>query len=131
MYLEGMATLTRTGAHAKTMRMDIHRIVHALNAALGPTLVAALSGSKDAKQPIKWAKPDGPTPSPDFQRRLQLAHRTWIRLEPVEGEHVARAWFIGGNPLLNEDTPLTAIREDRPQELDAAVDAFLDNPGGE
>jgi hypothetical protein len=36
--------------------------------------------------------------------------------------------FIGGNPLLEEDTPLTAIREDRAREVTAAVTVFLRDP---
>ena len=40
---------------------------------------------------------------------------------------MARAWFIGGNPFLNEDTPLTAIREDGHNEVIQAVKAFLED----
>jgi hypothetical protein len=43
----------------------------------------------------------------------------------VENEHVARAWFIGGNPLLQEATPITAIREGQGAQVMAAVEAFL------
>jgi hypothetical protein len=125
-----MAILTETEIHGATARMDIHQIARELNEALGATLVAALTGSKDRKQPIRWAKPNGPKPGPDFTRRLQLAHREWTRLEQAEGEHIARGWFIGGNPLLNEDTPLTAIREDRGRQVTAAVTAFIEGAGG-
>jgi hypothetical protein len=54
----------------------------------------------------------------------------WTRLEQAEGEHVARGWFIGGSPLLDEDTPLTAIREDRAKDVTAAVAAFIEGAGG-
>ena len=47
-----------------------------------------------------------------------------------ESDHVARAWMIGGNPFLGEDTPLTAIREDRGGAVIAAVQAFLRGDGG-
>jgi hypothetical protein len=116
---------TVASQHAKTARMDIHQIAHVLVSGLGPTLVAALSGSKDRKLPTKWSKPDGPTPSADFARRLQLGHRAWSALVDVDGAHVARQWFIGGNPLLGEDTPLTAIRQDRGGEVMEALAAFL------
>ena len=125
-----MAILTETEVHGATARMDIHQIVRALNEALGSTLVAALTGSKDRKQPIRWAKPNGPKPGTDFTRRLQLAHRLWTLLEQAEGEHIARGWFIGGNPLLDEDTPLTAIREDRAKEVTAAAASFIEGAGG-
>jgi hypothetical protein len=123
-----MATLTPTTQHSRTMRMDIHAIVRDLNAALGPTLVAALSGSKDRKLPIRWAKADGPEPRTDATRRLQFAHRQWRLLAAADGEHVARQWFIGGNPHLSENTPITAIREDRHGDVADAVESFIAGP---
>lgn len=120
-----MPTAVTTGQHARTARMDVHEVAHALVQGLGPTLVAALTGSKDRKLPSKWAKPDGPNPSADFVRRLQLGHRVWVALSASETEHVARQWFLGGNPLLQEDTPITAIREDRGGEVIEAVEYFL------
>lgn len=120
-----METLTPTAQHARTMRMDIHDIVRELNDAVGPTLVAALAGSKDRKVPIRWAKADGPEPRADASRRLTFAHRQWVLLAAADGEHVARQWFIGGNPHLDEDTPITAIREDRLGEVADAVESFI------
>jgi hypothetical protein len=48
-------------------------------------------------------------------------------LAEAEGEHVARAWFIGANPWLEYDTPITAIREDRFRETGKATQAVLDD----
>lgn len=119
-----ISAIINTG-FVETAQLDIHELVRRLNTHLGPTLVAAISGSKDTKQPIRWAKPDGPAPSPVFETRLRLAHRVWGYLADAESDHVARAWFIGGNPWLDEDTPMTAIREDRHKQVVAAVTAFL------
>ena len=105
--------------------MDIHEVARDLVEGLGSTLVAALTGSKDRKLPNKWAKPEGPEPSVDFKRRLLLAHRIWTQIENSDGAHVARQWFIGGNPSLKEDTPLTAIREDRDFEVANAAEIFV------
>ncbi|ROS22173.1 hypothetical protein EDF22_3679 [Rathayibacter sp. PhB127] len=120
-----MPTAVTTGQHARTARMDVHEVAAVLVQGLGPTLVAAMTGSKDRKLPSKWAKPDGPRPSADFTRRLQLGHRVWVALSGSESEHVARQWFLGGNPVLHEDTPITAIREDRGSEVIEAVESFL------
>lgn len=113
------------GVHAAGL--DIHEIVRQLNMHLGPTLVAALSGTKDRKMPARWAKSDGPTPGVTFNRRIQLAHRLWTSISVADGDQVVRSWFIGGNPLLEEDTPLTAVREDRDQDVVAAAEAFLND----
>lgn len=120
-----METLTPTSQHGRTMRMDIHEIVRELNSSLGPTLVAALAGSKDRKLPIRWGKDDGPEPRSDATRRLTFAHRQWTLLAAADGEHVSRQWFIGGNPQLREDTPITAIREDRHSAVADAVQSFI------
>ncbi len=120
-----METLTPTTAHSRTMRMDIHDIVRELNAVLGPTLVAGLAGSKDRKLPIRWAKADGPEPRSEASNRLTFAHRQWALLAAADGDHVARQWFIGGNPHLREDTPITAIREGRHSEVAEAAKAFI------
>ena len=118
---------TTLEVHGATARLDIHELVRQLNTHLGPTLVAALSGTRDRKLPIKWAKADGPTPGVDFQRRLQLAHRVWTQIAGAESDHVARSWFIGANPLLGEDTPLAALRQDRSAQVVAAATAFVED----
>jgi len=114
-------------AYTTTARLDIHEVARQLNAHLGPTLVAAAVGTPDRKLPIRWAKASGPTPGADYQRRLQVAHRLWTRVAGAEGDHVARSWFIAANPLLGEDTPLTAIREDRTKAVVAAAEAFVED----
>ena len=109
-------------AHAGTARLGIREIVRQLNSALGATLVAALAGSRDPKISYKWARADGPEPKPEAQARLQLAHRAWTAVSGVEGEPVARLWFIGANPWLGEISPIEAISELRAREvMDAAV----------
>ncbi|MCY1692805.1 hypothetical protein [Curtobacterium sp. SL109] len=112
--------------HGRVTRLNIHELVRDLNRVLGPTLVAAATGSKDRKLPIKWAKDDGPRPGADFERRLRLMARTWSVVAEHEGAHVARAWFIGANPFLGERTPLSAVREDDAAQLGRAVQSFID-----
>jgi len=119
---------TITAGHSATARLDIHEVVRRLNNHLGPLLVATLAGSKDPKLPHKWAKPvGGSMPGPAFQKRLLLAHRVWIAIADAESDAIARAWFLGGNPFLGEDTPITAIREDRHKEVAQALTAFLED----
>lgn len=121
----GCMTVSSVDAHAQAVHLEIHELVRQLNTHLGPTLVAALAGSKDTKLPHKWAKPAGPRPRPTTEARLQVAYRLWTTIATSEGGHVARAWFLGANPLLGEETPLTAIREDRHREVLGAAEAFV------
>jgi len=121
-----MATLTPAGLHRSTNRIDEREIVRQLNDALGATLVAALAGVKSRQQPSDWAKPSGGMPRPDAWNRLQFAHQIWTVLQEEEGRDIARRWFIGGNPLLGESTPIMAIREDHHAEVRRAAQAFID-----
>ncbi|WP_369831122.1 hypothetical protein [Cryobacterium sp. M15] len=116
-----------TGAFKRTIRLDIREITRRLNAALGGTLVAVLAGSKDTKASHKWAKEGGPQPRPEAIKRLAFAYEQWQKVAEVEGEHVARVWFIGANPWLDYDTPANAIREDRLKEVSRAADALIDD----
>lgn len=107
--------------HADTARMDIREVVRRLNDALGGTLVAALAGARDPKASYKWGREHGPTPRDEVVKRLQLAHRAWMVVSTSEGGDVARMWFLGANPWLDEVSPVEAISQDRAKEvMDAA-----------
>lgn len=95
------------GAESRGYREVTRRLI----AALGPTLVAGLAGSRDRSAPHEWAKADGPEPSPEALPRLACAYEVWLKVAEAEGDDVARAWFVGGNPRLSDDTPVTAIRK--------------------
>lgn len=107
----------------------IREIVAELNAQLGTTLVAALSGSRNCKQPYNWesgtSRPDGAA-----ERRLRVAHQLFSVVAAEESTDIARALFIGMNPVLHDDTIITALREDRFEEAYAAVRMFLTDGWG-
>jgi hypothetical protein len=114
-------------AHGRTARLGIREIVRQLNTALGPTLVAALAGAKDPKISHRWARTDGPEPRDEAQARLILGHRAWQAVAEVEGEHVARLWFVGANPHLGEVSPIEAISQNRAAEVMAAARAMIED----
>jgi hypothetical protein len=117
-------------AHQLTIRLGIQEITQRLNACLGGTLVASLAGAKDNRASYRWAKEDGPEPRPEVIKRLMFAYEQWWKIAETEREHVARAWFIGGNPWLGDSTPVTAIREDRLAEVRHAAQALVDDAFG-
>lgn len=114
-------------AFQRTIRLDVRETTRRLNAALGGTLVSALSGSKDAKISYKWAKEGGPEPRPEAVKRLVFAYEQWQKVADAEGEHVARVWFIGANPWLEYDTPVNAIREGLFRQVAIAAEAVDDD----
>lgn len=119
-------TLAGTSVYAETTRLDTPELVRQLNSHLGPTLVAALANVRDRKLPHKWAKPDGPAPRHEAERRLRAAHRAWTTVSSSDGGNVARSWFIGANPRLGDESPVMCLREGRDKDVLAAARAFAD-----
>lgn len=111
----------------RTARLGIREVVRQLNSGLGATLVAALTGSKDPRISYKWARDSGPEPRPEAIQRLLLAHRAWIAVSANEGEHVARNWFIGANPWLDEISPIEAIGNLESKKVMNAAQAMIED----
>lgn len=112
-----MNVTTATEQFAATTRMPMSELVRRLNAILGPTLVSTAAGSKDPKAAIRWAKSDKSRISPQFEKNLRIAYRAMTAITEVENAHIARSWFIASNPLLNEDSPVQAIRDGRHRDV--------------
>lgn len=119
-----MAVGTDVGTHQETTKLDLNEVVQHLNTHLGPTLVALLAGVSDRKLPGKWAS-KAVTPRHEAEKRLRAAHRAWITVATSETDHVARAWFIGANPLLEEDSPIEALRAGQVKAVLNAANHFV------
>jgi hypothetical protein len=122
-----VTTNTSNDVYQETIRMNIHELVRRLNEAVGTAVVQSISGCKDRGLPNKWAKDDGPEPSPDATDRLRLGFRVWRTVEMKEGKNVALAWLVGANPRLGEKTPVTFVRELRHEDVLGAAQAFVDD----
>ena len=93
---------------------------------LGPTVVAVTTGVRDEELPGKWSAAGRPVPGDDALQRLQVAHQAWTTIATAEGADVARAWFIGANPRLDEQSPMVAIAAGRFAAVMSAAAAFVD-----
>lgn len=103
-------------------------VAEVLNNALGPTLTSALAGSSNPRISLIWAKhlPDGFTPSREQIRRLRFASEQWLFVADLEGEDVARMWFIGANPVLGM-SPVEAISKDRFHAVSAVAHVMVED----
>ncbi|TRW44404.1 HAD domain-containing protein [Georgenia yuyongxinii] len=119
----GLTAAHMTRIEEWLLKEPIRDVVHQLNTALGPTIVAALSGATISTLPERWVEHDGPIPSPQEKERLRAAHRIWTQLADAEGPDLARAWLIGDNPVL-EQAPYLALRAGAVDEAVAAAAAF-------
>ena len=120
----GMETNVAGGPALGELSLDVSELVQRLNEAIGPSLVAAMSGAKDAKAPFRWAKP-GATMRPEPERNLRFAYRVLSTLAPLKDERMVRTWFVSSNPELGEDSPIDAISAGRHREVIEAATRFV------
>lgn len=122
-----MTSQARIDVHRDAMLLDIHDLVRRLIDAVGPAVVQSMTGTKDRTMPSRWARPDGPTPQMEAQKRLRLGYQVWRTVEAAEGRDVALAFLVGANPRLEDDLPLNAVYELRHAEVLGAARAFVDD----
>lgn len=121
-----MATLTDTQikrAHQDAVSFAIADVVKRLQGALGTKLVAYLAGVSDPKAVGDWADGSRP-PRRGAEERLRTALNVFRLLEEADSVHVARSWFIGLNPQLDDEAPASALREGRQRDVIIAARAF-------
>lgn len=56
---------------------------------------------------------------------FRSAREVFSLIAEAEGEQIARAWMIGMNPHLNDESPLLALKEGRAAEAIRAARAYL------
>jgi hypothetical protein len=111
-------------AHERAVSFEIKDVARYLQEALGQKLVAYLAGVADPKRVGRWAQ-GAQAPRDEAERRLRAAFQIFHLLLAEESAHVTRAWFIGMNPQLDDDSPAEAIRDGRLKEALAAAKAFI------
>lgn len=105
--------------------IELRECTRRLNARLGPTLVSALAGSIGPQHARAWVA-GSVVPSPAIERRLRAAYSAWCTVSEAEGEAVARMWFTGANPWLNDESPVDALRQGRLAAVARAADAVVE-----
>jgi hypothetical protein len=111
-------------AHQQAVTVGVASIAQYLQETLGQKLVAYMTGLSDPKGVGHWARGDQ-QPRHEAEIRLRAAYQIFHLLLSEDSSHVVRAWFIGMNPQLDDDSPATAIREGRLKEVLAAARAFV------
>ena len=115
-------------AHAQAVRAGLPDVVASLRSILGARLCAYLGSVKETRAVNEWA--DGMrVPGAETQRRLRLALQVAQTIADTDGAEVARAWFQGLNPHLEDRSPARLLREGDIDEVGpevvAAERAFL------
>lgn len=109
-------------AHRKSVSAPTSRVVEQLRDDIGANLLAYIVG-KSASTINKWANGTSQTPT-SSERTLRALLQVRSTIGENDGAHVLRAWLIGYNPQLDDETPADAIRDGRVRETLAAARAF-------
>lgn len=117
-------SLASREAHRQTTETSIEQITSFLEEVLGRKLVAALAGVADPKAVGRWAAGER-SPRAAAEERLRVAYQVFRLLLTEESKHTIRAWFIGLNPQLNDESPVMVIRAGHFQEVMVAAKAYV------
>jgi hypothetical protein len=111
-------------AHRKAIESSVPDIVGYLQEVLGQKLVAHIADVADPRTVGRWAASER-TPRANHEQRLRCAYQTFQLLLTEESPPTVRAWFLGLNPLLSDESPAQSIREGAFREVLIAARAFL------
>lgn len=98
-----------------------------LNSKIGPTLVAASIGMRDRSAVAGVSTSLEEILSVEQKLRLDALLEVWITVANSEGDDIARAWLIGANPWLSDESAVTALREDRFKQVTVAARAMIED----
>lgn len=115
--------LVNTAAHTKSLQGSVQDVSAELARVLGRNLVARIVG-KDARTIQRWSV--GQTaPSSVDEQKLRDTFQIYRLLNTVEGDHTIRAWFMGMNPQLDDESPADAITNGEFKAVISAARAFV------
>jgi hypothetical protein len=98
-----------------------------LNSKIGPTLVAASIGLRNRTAVSEVSESLEEILSVEQRLRLNALLEVWTTVANSEGDDIARAWMIGANPWLNDESAITALREDRFNQVTVAARAMVED----
>lgn len=113
----------RTSAHNNATQIGTQDIAVALARVLGRQLLNVIVG-KGTRTIQRWISGDS-TPMAEDERRLRNAYQVYALLTTVEDDHTIRAWFMGMNPQLEDESPAEALGADQARNVMAAARAFI------
>lgn len=112
-----------TAIHKQTTQLKIPDVARYLLDHLGPTMSAALA-KKSLQTVRRYANAQTAVPE-DVEKRLRDAHMIFTYIEQVDSPQTVRAWFMGMNPQLNDQSPIEVLINGYPNDVLAAAKAFV------
>jgi hypothetical protein len=110
-------------AYVLSIALPISTVISSLSTNLGTALVSHLAGTNPVTVD-KWIA-GASAPRQEMALRLRAGYRVFALIEEADGTDSARAWFIGMNPMLDDEPPATAIRDGRQRDVLTAARSFV------
>ena len=110
-------------AHAAAVKTETAEIAQFLSENLGPTLTAFIAGV-DKRTITRYIKGDHPRED-QVEKRLRAAYQIFNLIQEVEANHTVRAWFMGMNPQLDDESPAESLAAGDFRGTMAAARAFI------
>jgi hypothetical protein len=111
-------------AHRKAVESSTSDVVNFLQEVLGQKLLAHIAGVADPRTVGRWATGER-SPRHDHENRIRAAYQVFQLLLAEEAPQTVRAWFLGLNPQLDDQSPAECIRNDGFRDVFVAAKAFL------
>lgn len=111
-------------AHRQTVQLSTREVARLLSEGLGTNLVGFIV-DRTEQTVRRWV--DGTQdPGLQIERTLRNALQIFQFVREADGtHHVARSWFIGMNPQLDDASPAEMLREGNAREVLAAAKAYV------
>ena len=113
--------------HRAAITTPLNEIARTLEQVLSRRLTAVIVGIKDGKTIARWATGEiEEIRSKEIEQRLRMTYQiVLLLLRSQDSQQTVKAWFIGLNPQLGDESPAEAIRNGRLKEAWAASRAFV------
>jgi hypothetical protein len=110
--------MSSAAAHNSAMSLSMPTVVADLVDLLGATSVATIGGVQETRAVHQWIAGEREPQRPHVLRfALQLA----TMISTVGTRDLARAWFYGANPGLDDKTPLVLLRDEPLEQIQARL----------
>jgi hypothetical protein len=107
-----------TEAHNDAMGLPMEDVVRDLVVLLGATTVAAIGNVKETRAVSQWLSGER---EPQRPHALRFALQLALMISNHATRDIARAWFYGSNPHLEDRSPLAVLRDDPLEEAQAPL----------
>lgn len=111
-------------AHAAAVRTPIRDILRILTESLGVRVVAAIFDVNE-RTIRRWLESESPRLGAEDERHLRDTFQAFDLIASVDDPHVARAWFLGMNPNLDDQSPIDVLVTRETRTVVAAARAYV------